>query len=339
MRAFNQGDAAAWENYVQGHPCASLFHRLAWSTAVARAYGHQPQHLTAWDGDQLTGVLPLFLVRSVFVGKVLVSVPYATYGGVLADSPALAQGLVAQAQELGRQQGVNYIELRHREASGLDIPTIDRYVTFRRILPDKVEAVLGTLPRKARAAARNAAGKLQVATGPEWLPAIYSLYATTLRRLGSPNYSFRLLQELQNAYADKCLCLVVLDGTKPVAGVISYLFRDEICPYFSGSLPEGMRKSANNLMYLRLMEWAVEHGLRIFDFNRSRKDNEGPYDFKCFMGFEPTPLHYQIWLHQARELPNLSPSNAKFSAAKKVWQKMPLWFTRHAGAQVARWIP
>ncbi len=339
VKPYAETHAEAWQAYVHAHPSATVFHMMAWSRAVEAAYGHRPMHLTAWSGDRLVGVLPLFLVKSIFVGRVLVSVPYATYGGILADSDEAAKAILVAADELARQSEVEYLELRHRDANKLDLPEIERYDTFRKFLPENPEDVLPSLPKKTRAAARKGLESLTVDIRPDLLDSVYELYSFTMRRLGSPNFKRRLFHELQDGYGEDCACLVVKDGDKPVAGVVSYIFRDEIVPYFSGSLPEGMSKNANNVMYLKLMEYAIERGLRRFDFNRTRRDNYGPHAFKRYHGFEPSPLHYQISLNKAKELPNLSPSNRKFVLAGRVWSKLPLWLTRSAGGRITKWIP
>lgn len=339
VKDYAETDAEAWQKYVYAHPSATVFHMPAWSRAVERTYGHRPMHLTAWSGERVVGVLPLFLVKSIFVGRVLVSVPYATYGGILADSDEVAKAILDAAEQLAAESKVEYLELRHRDANKLGLPEIERYDTFRKRLPENPEDVLPSLPKKTRAAARKGLKVLTVETGPDLLDPVYDLYSYTMRRLGSPNFKRRLFRELQNGYGGDCVCLVVKDGGKSVAGVISYIFRDEIVPYFSGSLPEGMHKYANNVMYLKLMEYAVERGLRWFDFNRTRRDNRGPHAFKRYHGFEPSPLHYQIFLNKAGQLPNLSPSNRKFALAGSVWRKLPLWLTRSAGGRITKWIP
>ena len=341
VRLYVESDAQDWENYVQAHPLGTVFHRLAWSQGVQEAYGHRPTHLTASIDGRLVGVLPLFLVKGLF-GRALVSVPYATYGGILADSDLIAEQLLQRAQEICEQLAARYLELRHRDANRLALPEVGRYDTFRKQLPDRPEQVLPSLPRKTRAAARKglkALGADAVAAGPALLDAVYALYAVTMRRLGSPNYRRRLFHSLQEAYGDQCICLVVRDGGVPVAGVVSFVFRDEIVPYFSGSLPEGVRKNANNVMYLKLMEAAIGRGLRWFDFNRTRRDNPGPHAFKRYHGFEPVPLHYQFHLAKADRVPNLGPGNKKFALAGRIWRRLPLWFTRPAGGVVTKWIP
>ena len=339
IRAVQETDAQAWNQFVHSHPQGTVFHQLAWSDSVGAAYGHRPMHQTAWQDDRLVGVLPLFLVKSLFVGRVLVSVPYATYGGILAQTPAAAQSLLAAAQSLAVENKAAYLELRHRDASGLALTEIGHYDTFRKQLPADPADVLAELPKKARAAARHGLADLTVQIGPDLLDDVYRLYAHTMRRLGSPNYRKRLFSQLSQAYGDDAVCLVVRHGRKAVAGVISFVFRDEIVPYFSGSTAAGRAMGASNVMYLKLMEHAVERGLRSFDFNRTRRDNQGPYAFKRHMGFEPTPLHYQISLNTADRPPELTPSNRKFALAGRAWRHLPLCMTRPMSSVVTKWVP
>ncbi len=342
IRPFRESDYGQWETYVRSNSSGTVFHLPQWSRAVQKAYGHQPCHLTAWQGSRMVGVLPLFLVKSMFVGRVLISVPYATYGGVVADSPQIAERIADKAKELCNRFAVNYMELRNRDSSDLDLPEVGRYDTFRKELPGHVGKVLENLPRKARAAARNGLkilGQDCTEINPELIDTVYDLYAYSLRRLGSPNFNKKLFAALQEEFADDYICLVVWDKIKPIAGVVSFIFGDEIVPYFSGARPCGFAKNANNVMYLRLMEYGVNRGLKQFDFNRTRRDNRGPYDFKRHHGFEPSPLHYQFFLNNGGELPNLSPSNRKYALAGKVWRRMPIWFTRTAGSHLTKWIP
>jgi len=342
VRPLRPEDRQQWQAYVCRHPRATVFHQRQWLEAVAHTYRHSPFHLVARQANHVVGVLPLFLVKSLFVGRVLISVPYATYGGILAETPEITAKLAYKAKTLCKELNVNYLELRHRDPNGLNLPEIDRYDTFRKELPRRLEEVPTHLPRKARAAARKGLremGEDCTTFGGDLLEIVYDLYARTLRRLGSPSYSLQLFHALRREFGNDCLCTVVWDHGKPVAGVVSFIFRDEIVPYFSGSTKRGAARGANNVMYLRLMEWAVERRLRWFDFNRTRRDNPGPHAFKRHHGFRPARLHYQVFSPGVKKLPNLSPSNRTYALAGRLWRKMPLWLTRHAGARITRWIP
>ena len=336
-----QGDLGLWDPFVSGQPGSSFFHTTAWMESVAAAFGHEVIYLTARRGAQVVGVLPLARVRSLIAGTMLVSVPYAIYGGVVAEEPEAATALLEAARDEARRVKARCIDLRSERAAFTDLPRIDRYVTFKRELPDRPEDVLAWLPRKARAAARNARKKfgLTVRFDDDQLPQAWRLYSRSMRRLASLNYPYRFFEELVARSPSGHLVSMVYDGSRPVAGLVSFIFGDTVLPYFVGSTEDANRLSAFNLIYQTLAERAVELDLRVFDFGRSRIDNTGCCDFKRFQGFEPTPLEYQCDTQPGHKPPDLTPSNPRFSLARRIWPKLPLPVTARLGAWLAKHVP
>ena len=98
-----ESDRHCWEEYVRAHPEGTFFHGWSWRAAVHRAFGHRPIYLIARRGDLVCGVLPFFLVKSVVAGRLLVSVPYAVYGGALVDDERTAELLLRETRALARR--------------------------------------------------------------------------------------------------------------------------------------------------------------------------------------------------------------------------------------------
>jgi len=332
---------AAWDRYVAEHPSGTLFHKSGWHDAISRAFPHTPYYLIARRAHRTVGVLPLFLVRSRLAGRLLVSVPYGVGGGAIADDDSAARILVERARQLTEEQRCSLLDLRSAHAAMSDQTVMDRYVTFDRTLPEREQEVLGWLPRKARAAARN--GRTKYALTVTWdrsrLHDVWRLYSISMRRLGSLSYPYRFFESLADALGDDVWVSTISRGGKPVAGLLSFVYADRIMPYFFGSTNAARRCSAANFAYLTLMERAVESGLRVFDFGRSRKDNKGSYDFKRLHGFAPRPLEYQHYTPVGAAVPNLSPTNPKYRWARRVWPHLPLFLTQSLGAAVAKHIP
>jgi len=339
--------ARGWERLVAFHADATLFHELAWIKAIQNSYGQTPHYLVAGRGTRVTGILPLFEVGGPFTGRALVSVPYGIYGGVLAEDLQSESALLLAARDLQDRIGARYVELRQRELldgednNAPELQPIRRYVTFRKELPTRREDVLATLPRKARAAARQGRDRheLTATFGVEQLDPFYSLYVRSMRRLGSPPYSKRFLGAVLDAFGERADVLLVREGRQPRAGLIAIRFRDEMFAYVSGADERYTHLQVNNFMYLVLMEEAVRQGLGVFDFGRSRKDNPGPYAFKCNQGFEPRELPYRIHLRPGEKPPNVTPSNKAFSLPRKLWRRLPMPVVRSLGSLLTRWIP
>jgi len=90
-------DEKAWDEYVYNLNSSTFYHQLGWRNVVARTYKHRPVYL-AKEGGELKGILPMFLMRSVIFGKKLVSVPFAPYGGVCADSETVEKALIDEVK-------------------------------------------------------------------------------------------------------------------------------------------------------------------------------------------------------------------------------------------------
>ncbi|MCZ6817627.1 MAG: FemAB family PEP-CTERM system-associated protein [Planctomycetota bacterium] len=338
---YNTGLTQDWQAYTKNHAEATLFHELPWKRAVERTFGHRSWYLLAGQDDRIVGVLPLFQINSVVAGRFLVSQPYATYGGVLADRPEVAAALLDEAKALVERIGARSLELRSIRAADPGVPVQSRHVSFQRALPDDPDAVLPAMPRKARAAARRAEERygLDVSFDPGNLRTVWSLYARSMRRLGSPNYPYRFFRELLAALGDRCVVQLVHMAGRPAAGLLTFLHRDTVIPYFAGTDERKSIYGLNQYLYLRAMKWGVRNGYRKFDFGRSRIDNHGACDFKRHCGFEPLPLQYQTYVSPGREAPELSPDAPQWSLARSVWKRLPLPVTRPLGGWISRSIP
>ena len=354
--------ASRWDEYVRNHEDGTLFHTWAWREAVREAFRHEAIYLTAFATDRQTGlqtgfvgftgrivgVLPLFYINSGFGGRMLVSVPYGVGGGILADDKATAAALFEEAKCIAVERKCVTIDLRSERAGVATLPVVERYSGFRKTLPDGAEDVLDWLPRKARAAARNARNKyhLEIEVGDEHLREVWRLYTISMRRLGSLAYPYRFFERLlAHTPGAHWVSLVRwpsetgLPGGRAVAGLVTFSFRDTVIPYFIGTTPRAKACSAANLIYLAAMERGVAEGFRVFDFGRSRRDNAGSFNFKRFNGFSPRPLEYQVYVAPGAVPVDLTPSNPKFQLARALWRHLPRSVTRVVGGRLARHIP
>jgi FemAB-related protein (PEP-CTERM system-associated) len=353
VRELLPGEDSRWDSYVSRHPQGTFFHRTGWSRVVRDRFRHAPHHLVVEEGRRWLGVLPLFLARSPFLGKNLVSLPYAVYGGVLADDERAQMALLAHAEAMGRELGVGYVELRHLEARPGKRPQSPLYVTFRCELPERVEEVMARIPKKARAEVRCARepqaaaipGRRRESFGIRVTPdgsvdELFGLFAANKRRLGSPALPRDWFQGLVDEFGKAVVIHRAVDPSgRTLAAVMSFCFKDTVYAYYSGSRDDVEHTGVNNWIYCAIMEWAVEQGYRRFDFGRSRADS-GPARFKHNMGFVAEPLHYDyLLLGPGAKLPEFHPSNPKLALPRRLWSWLPLFVCEWLGARLSRYIP
>lgn len=332
-------ESLEWDAFVRTSREGTPYHLIAWKQAVEEAYGHRAHYLMAKEHERLVGVLPLFEVRGLFGGKALVSIPYAVYGGICAESSAAARALLDAAIDLGRAHGARYVELRQRRDLGFGLPTKSLYFTFSRAISKDEEENALAMPRKQRRMVRQGAKHgLRVEIGRDHFDRFYDIYAQSLRLLGSPVFSKALVRGVFEHFGKDADLLTVWKDDRMIAGVMSLYFEDQVLPYYGAAERDAFQYAVNDYMYWELMCHAARRGYQVFDFGRSR-EGTGPFNFKRHWGFEPVPLPYQYVMLEDGELPNLSPSNPKLRLAASAWKRLPLPVTKVLGPRLTRYLP
>jgi FemAB-related protein (PEP-CTERM system-associated) len=240
------------------------------------------------------------------------------------------------------EQGVQHVELREpwpTEAPGFHAK--DLYVTFEQELPQDAEKLVSGFPRDTRYMIRKAQKnglRSEVERGACALDTFYQIYARSFHHLGTPVFSKRLFNIIQEEFGTQCELTTVWQEQKALASVLSLRFRDSILPYFGGSLFEGRQVAANNFMYFEVMKRAIAEGVRHYDFGRS-KLGSGSYAFKTQWNMRVRPLPYQFFLVRRPNVPNFSPANPKFKLSISLWKAMPFAVTKVLGPAVVRLFP
>jgi FemAB-related protein (PEP-CTERM system-associated) len=363
IRFYQNIDKEQWDSYVLNHPKGTFFHLIGWKTVVEKTFRHKSYYLIAESNGNSTnttnsinpinpsnsnnpsnpivGILPLFSVKSFLFNKSLVSLPFAAYGGILADKEEVASRLFDKAKEITCSEGLDYFELRNRDGGIENLPSKELYVFFQREIFEDLESNMNAIPRKSRRMIRvgEKAGLTYEFGRDELLPEFYETFSRSYHRLGSPVFSIKLFKNLLGEFKEKVNILLVRNREgKPISAVLTFFYKDQVLPYYAGSLFEYRDLAPNDFMYWQLMKYGWENGYRVFDFGRSKIDT-GSYDFKRHWGFGPEPLPYQYFLNRIDEIPNINPANPKYQRKIEMWQKMPFWLTKIIGPRIVKYIP
>lgn len=333
--------SASWDPFVKNHPFGSPFHLTAWQRLIQDAFRHQPMHLAAADSaGAVRGILPLFLVRSRLFGRLLVSTPQAAYGGILADSDEASRAILNHARKMAQELNVQFLELRGFRNAIEDESLLkkDLYVTFRQELQPDPEANMLAIPRKTRAEVREGIKHgLEFRVNEIDAKAFFDIYSRSVHYLGTPVFPKQLFSGGQRWFGDDCKIFSVHSKGTLIAAVWTLFYKNEVVPYFGGSIREYNHLAPNNFMYWMLMKYGCENGYRIFDFGRSKKGT-GSFDFKKRWGMTMTDLPYQYILVRQQSMPDTSPLNPKFSLGIRAWRKLPLSVTQIIGPMISRHV-
>jgi len=332
------GDCGKWDDYVENHPEANVYHMSAWGRAVSASMGHKCYYIYIEENGKICALLPLIHIKSTLFGNSLISVAFATGGGPIYNNRQALTFLDAECRNLSESLGVDYLECRNSDEVHDDWPSKkEMYSIFRKTLSSDNEENLLAIPRKQRAMVRKGI-KFGLRAVVDDLPdRLFSMYSESLRNLGSPVFPKKLFSCLKQEYGDNCEILTIeTDKGKAISSVMAFYFRDEVIPYYGGGTYEARSLAANDFMYWSLMERAVRvRNCRIFDFGRS-KNGTGAFSFKKNWGFEAKPLNYEFMLKKGEELPDINPLNPKYQLMIKIWKKLPLSVANIIGPMISK---
>ena len=332
-----------WDGYVRAHPESGIFHLAPAVSIGARVFGLRTHFVTARDsGGRLVGVLPLVEQMLIPRTRTLVSLPFCTYGGPLAEDQAAFEALVSTVGRLAEQRRARRIVLRLSRATAAAgyAESLDK-VAMVLELPGSRNELSKRLGSKLRSQVRRAErANPEVRIGRhELLDDFYNVFCSVMRDLGTPVYPRRFFDAVVDALGDAAAVVVIRVDGRAVAGAVTTNWHGVMEVPWAGTLHAMNPLSINMRLYWELLGLAIERGCHRFDFGRSSRDS-GTQRFKAQWGAQPVQLH---WLTHDRsgdgsaEAPARGPS--LFDAASRTWSRLPLWLTNALGPGISPRLP
>jgi len=335
IKTLDVSNYSRWDSFVEATADATFFHQSGWKEVIEKAFGHKTYYLYVENNGQISGILPLVHIKSRLFGNSLVSTAFCVYGGIVANDEQSYLELDKEACRLAEELAVDCLEMRNRDQKRPERPHKELYVTFRKQLDPDVEKNFLAIPRKQRAMVRKGMEAGLTSTIDSNVDRLYQAYSESVRNLGTPVFSKKYFQTLKEVFADQCEVLTVEHNGQLIASVMNFYFKDEVLPYYGGGTEMARNLKGNDFMYWEVMRRAVEKGVKIFDYGRS-KIGTGSYSFKKNWGFVPEPLFYEFHLVKSDSLPDINPLNPKYQLFIAAWKKLPLRISQMVGPWLAK---
>jgi serine/alanine adding enzyme len=328
-----------WDRFVESDPQSTFCHQYRWKEIMRDVLGHECLYVAATDDDGTWhGVLPLVRVRSI-LGHYLISLPFLNDGGPLGDR-VTQQGLVEYAVTAAERSRAGLLEFRSRSELPGPVRPVHRKVSVQLKLPSSLEEFWNTTLRaKLRSQIRRPEKEGMVfRSGVEELDSFYQVFARNMRDLGTPVLPKAFFEKVANTFGPRILfAAVYTKAGVPVAGACCFAWRKELEAMWASSLRDFNHLSPNMLLYCRLMEYAIEHGVEVFNFGRSSPDG-GTHKFKKQWGGDDIPLPWASW---SREPSTGVPSADRpvYRFAVTAWRHLPTAVATRLGPMFARILP
>lgn len=289
-----------WEDLLQNHPQASVFHTRGWLTALKRTYGYIPSAFTtSQPGAPLTNGVPFCKVNGLFGNRRLVSLPFSDHCEPLVQTAEQLKCILDYVQHGCGMEGWDYAEIRPKNA-GLPVSTgfsnSQSFCLHTLNLKRGLEAIFQSThkncaQRKIRRAGREGLAYEEGATD-SLLRKFYRLLVMTRRRHGVPIQPMAWFENLIHCLSANLSIQIASKDARPIAGILTIRFKNTLV-YKYGCSDHGF----NPLGGMQFLLWqairrAHLDGLRDFDMGRSDCDSASLIAFKDRWGATKTELTY-----------------------------------------------
>jgi len=275
LEPWDNAEATRWDEIVASFAEGTAYHSWAWLEATAKLKSARMMPLGIWDGSELAGILPAFLIRRGPLRQISCCPGGAGYGGPLVRA-AYQQPFAAQMDALWRTLRADFVEFHSQQPlprAALDGRRyeIQEFQTIVISLEPGPEALWAQLDGDCRTGVRKARKSgitVSEATDDSFLDAYYEMSKETWGRSNRPPvYSRRDLSTIWDALRPHKRVRAFaawLEG-RMIAAALVLCFNGRLYGLDRAGLREHYRFKPNNLIDWTIIEWAALQGMRSLD--------------------------------------------------------------------------
>ncbi|WP_200821394.1 FemAB family XrtA/PEP-CTERM system-associated protein [Oceanicoccus sp. KOV_DT_Chl] len=339
IQLIDDSKQSEWDNYVNQHTNSGLYHRYEWRKLIHESFSHQSHYFAAISNGIIIGILPTIRLKSALFGDFSISMPFFNYGGVLADTPEIANALLEYAARYCNSNNISHLEIRATQQLN-NWPTKSEKVSMIKQLPDSIDQLDKELGSKVRAQINRAKAKnTRTVIGKlDLLNDFYTVFSINMRDLGTPVYGKSFFRNILTQWNDIANIVIIYLENKPVSAAFLLANKDMVEIPWASTLRKTNSLNMNMLLYWEVLSFVITERYHFFDFGRSSLDSS-TYRFKKQWGATPIQHYWHYWLKDGQALPEINPNNKKFELLIAIWKKLPVSVTRLIGPLIVKNIP
>ncbi len=281
---------ARWNELLESHPRASVFHTVPWLNALRLTYGYEPRvFTTSPPGVPLQNGIVVCRVNSWLTGRRLVSVPSSDHCELLVQDPIDRCAALSRIERGIRREGFRYVDF-HCE---VDFPTklcrsTNTYCFHELGLRPDLPTLMknchkNSIQRKIRRAAREGL-TYERGQSEELLKVFLRLYAVTRRRHRLPPQPEKWFRNLVSCFGQSLTIRVACKKGQPVAATLTIRYKNSLVYKYGCSDARYHNLGGTPLLFWKMIEEGKNEGATVFDLGRSDFENTGLITFKDRLG-------------------------------------------------------
>ena len=339
IKQLKANEEKKWDEFVKTNNTTTFYHQIGWKKVVEETYRHKPYYLLAEsETGEVVGILPIFLIKDMFFGKRLVSVPFAPYGGVCCENDDIGNALINEAINTGKNLDVDYCEFRNFKNTNTyeNFNCMKYYSTFVLDLYNGREHIWENMSRKVRNMIRQGGKsnlKFEVEASHDTISEFYEIYTKNMKQLGTPVHRLNFFNNIHRNFPENVFIAKVELNGKVIASLYLLKFKDMLVSGWGASLAEFLIYAPNDFMYWYSITYGCENNMKWFDFGRSLTDS-GNYKFKERWGSVEVPLLYYYY----PPTKTIAAPQKEYGKLSKKRRKMPRRVTKIIGPRLREYI-
>jgi len=335
LHSLNPLSDPRWHRLVERHPGSSVFHSVAWMSALSLTCRYEPiAYTTTAPGNELENGIAFCRIRSSLTGSRLVSLPFADHCDPLNAQQGLLDELGRRLDGIIRNDKLGHVELRSNHPISPSCPAALGQSTYeyRRHVLDLAPSVetlfhgfhRASTRRKIRRAERE--GLLySEGSSAALFDSFYQLHLSTRRRHQIPALPKVWFRNLMECFGEDLKIRISASGERSVAAMLTIRHKDTLVFKYGVSDARFHALGGVHLLFWRSILDAKQANLSQFDLGRSEAAHTGLTVFKDRWGATSLPLTYSRFSYAGSAFPAVSSADEKWKtrAARRLVCSLP----------------
>ncbi|MCI0398670.1 MAG: GNAT family N-acetyltransferase [Chloroflexi bacterium] len=331
----------AWDSYVQSSPHGLPQHLSGWRAVLRQVHGYETHYLMAWQGEQVVGVLPLFLVRSLLVGRQATTMP----GGLCAGDEMVAGALLERGREIAGQARAGQLALHDTRQPWNGLPAMTGHVYWVVDVRPGAEALWsqldGNVRRQVRLARQHGLQVVIDRTGRLVGP-FYDVLSRFTHQAGTPLFGREFLDSVVETFPGDFNIAVVYLEEQPVGAYFQLQMGRTVYGVWGATLRQYLPLRPVYLAYWEIIADTAANGYHFLDMGRSPAGSTTAH-FKGQWGGQCHPIYQQVVpVHPGRAARSMAAqvqADGRFQLVRQLWPRLPFSLACYLGPKLRRHIP
>lgn len=339
IEIIDESKREAWETFIDEQPKAIAWQSFKWFDVLKKHYQVDFYPLVAYEGNEIRGILPLYNLKKGSKKNMLISVPFAVAGGIVATGAESEKLLLDKAIEISGKHtdcGITFKQYKHKVEGALS--TDENYCNKELSLSKDLEKVwneISEFNRKKVAEAKKY--KYEVEYPSKNINEFYNFLFKHQQRKGIPCVAKSWIRDLEES--GMYSIAILRYNHKIVAATMVKEFKDTISfPFSCTSNPNSEIFHLIYSLYWEIIKKFSLEGKNIFHSGRLPKSGEAD-KFRQGWGGTMYNYYYQYYPQTVQKTEFNVKRSSKREMFEKVWRMTPTMITRFLGPKIVKRFP